>query len=247
MPPRRAKEPPPPTGAQAKKRKAASEAPSPPPHPRDLPFAPGDRLGSFFAQNKILAGAAEVFRKQGVESSTVEDILVASGVSRRTFYKAFANKEDVVMALHRDLTDIFLSAMRAAMQSVTTPKERITRCVDVYLLAAQRSGGLMLALQAEAQRPGKLAERRRAAIADLAALMEEGARTVGREPPDPLVLLALFTGMEAVVRALMEEGRFGEADIARARAVMMRLAMATLAEPGDEVPPLPRDVRSRAA
>lgn len=204
----------------------------------------GDRLGSFFAQNKILGGAAEVFRRKGVEAATIEDILVAAGVSRRTFYKAFANKEDVLAALHRELSELFLSAMRASMQSATTRVDRIARCVDVYLLAAQRSGGLMLVLQAEAQRPGKLAEGRRAALAALARLMEEGAIALGIEPPDPLLLTALLTGLETVMRTLMEEGRLGDADIARARAVMMRMAIATLAEPGDEVPPLPRQRQS---
>jgi AcrR family transcriptional regulator len=204
----------------------------------------GDRLGSFFAQNKILGGAAEVFRKKGVEAATVEDILVAAGVSRRTFYKAFANKEDVLVGLHRELSQIFLTAMRASMQAASTPLERVSRCIDVYLLAAQRSGGLMLALQAEALRPGKLAERRRAVLADLRGLMEEGARALGRAPPDPLLLDALINGMESVVRTLMEEGRLGDADLARARAVMMRLSIATLAEEGDAVPPLPRAERA---
>lgn len=200
----------------------------------------GDRLGSFFAQNKILAGAAEVFRKKGVEAATIEDILVASGVSRRTFYKAFSNKEDVLVALHRELSSLFLSAMRAALEDARSPEERVARCVDVYLLAAQRSGGLMLALQAEALRGGQLAVRRKEALAAVAALIEEGARWLGREPPDPLLLFGLLNGLEAVVRSLMEESRMSDADFARARRVMMRLAIATLAETGDTVPPLPR-------
>lgn len=218
------------TGAGA--RAQAREAP---------PWAVGERLGSFFSQNKILGGAAEVIRRQGVEATTIEDILVAPGVSRRTFYKEFANKEDVLVALHRELAELFLGAMRASMDSATAPLDRIARCVDVYLLAAQRSGGRMLALQAEAMRPGKLAERRREALGGLARLVEEGARAAGRAPPDPLLVTGLLTGLEAVVHTLMKEGRLGDADVARARAVMMRMAAGTLAEPGDEVPPLPRD------
>lgn len=236
MPPRRIQEPPP-GGLRAAPPRGAAR-------PDLALWAVGERLGSFFAQNKILAGAAAAFLEKGVEAATVEDVLVAAGVSRRTFYKAFANKEDVLVALHRELSRIFLSAMRASMQSATSPHERVVRCIDVYLLAAQRSGGLMLLIQAEALRPGKLAEGRRAVLAELRQMMEEGAVSLGRVPADPLLFDALITGMETVVRTLMEQGRFGDADIARARAVMMRLAIAALAEEGDPVPPLPRAERA---
>jgi AcrR family transcriptional regulator len=226
-----------PTRRTSHERQAPAQKPSVDSPPA---LAIGDRLGSFFSQNKILGGAAEVFRRKGIDAATVEDILVAAGVSRRTFYKAFANKDEVLVALHRELTALFLSAMRAAVASATTPEERVARCVDVYLLAAQRSGGLMLVLQAEALRPGRLSESRRAALAGVAKLMEESAVAMGREVPDPLLITALLTGLEAVVRTLMEEGRLGDADIARARRVMMRLALAALAEEGDSVPALPR-------
>lgn len=250
----RTREPPGTPGARARTGKAAASRPAeapprspaaPPPPKEGPPPWTGERLGTFFAQNKILGGAAEAFRKKGVQEATIEDILVAAGVSRRTFYKAFANKEDVVVALHRELSELFLAAMRDAVRSATTPLERISRCVDVYLLAAQRSSGLMMALMAEAQRPGRLAERRRAALAGVAGLLEEGSRASGREPPDPLLVIGLLTGLESVARALMEEGRLGDADIARARAAMLRLAIGTLAEPDDVVPPLPR-ARGRA-
>ena len=97
----------------------------------------------------------------------------------------------------------------------------------------------MLVLQAEALRPSKLAEGRRAALAGVARMMQETALAMGRKLPDPLLITAVLTGLETVVRTLMEEGRLGDADIARARRVMMRLTIAALAEEGDTVPPLP--------
>ncbi|MBK8257435.1 MAG: TetR/AcrR family transcriptional regulator [Polyangiaceae bacterium] len=200
---------------------------------------PGDRLGSFFSLNKILAGAADVFRQKGVDASTVEDILLAAGVSRRTFYKAFANKEEVLVALHRELSGLLMSVMRNALEGAKTARERLERCVDVYLLAAQRSGGLMLELQAQALRTGKLAERRKAVLTEMAELVEETSQKENRSLVDPLLVFGVLAGMEAVVRQMMESGRLTDSDMARARRVLVRLAAGALAEPGDDVPPLP--------
>ncbi|MEZ4296891.1 MAG: hypothetical protein R3B70_18135 [Polyangiaceae bacterium] len=156
-------------------------------------------------------------------------------------YKAFANKEEVLVALHRELSQLFLSAMRVAVESAPSRHARLERCVDMYLLAAQRSGGLMLVLQAQALRPaGMLAERRRAIFAEMGAMMREGAAADGRAEPDPLLVYGVLSGMEALVRNLMETGRLSDEDIGRARAVLLRLAIGALAEPGESVPPLPR-------
>ncbi len=183
----------------------------------------GDILGGFFSQNKILAGAAEVFRHKGIEAATVADILVAAGVSRRTFYKVFTNKEDVLVALHRGLSELFMQAMRAAVAESKDGPARMRRCVDVFLLAAQRSSGLMLQLQAEAQRRDRLAERRQAMFRELVEMIQEGYRDEGRPTPDPLLVYGLLIGLEGVVRFQMEAGRVTDSDLAHAREVMLQM------------------------
>jgi AcrR family transcriptional regulator len=188
----------------------------------------GDILGGFFAQNRILAGAATAFREKGIEGATVEDILVASGVSRRTFYKVFQNKEDVLVALHRGLSELFLQAIHAAVASSPAGAERMERCVDVFLLAAQRSSGLMLQLQAEAQRRERLAVRRKTLFLELVELIQAGFRLEGRVAPDALLLLGVLAGLEAIVRTQMESGRVGDEDMAHARTAMLALLRGAL-------------------
>ena len=53
----------------------------------------------------VLMGASKIFAERGVDAVSVEDILVAANVSRRTFYKAYKNKADVLSALYRLGTD----------------------------------------------------------------------------------------------------------------------------------------------
>lgn len=186
-------------------------------------------LGGFFSQNRILAGAASAFLEKGIEGATVEDILVAAGVSRRTFYKVFQNKEDVLVALHRGLTDLLLQAIHAAVASTRVGAERMERCVDVFLIAAARSSGLMLQLQAEAQRRERLAARRKAMFLELVELIQAGFRQEGRPAPDSLLLLGILSGLEAIVRVQVESGRVTDEDLARARVAMLALLRGALA------------------
>src|SRR5262249_15495919 len=58
-------------------------------------------------KNRILAAAAKVFARTGT-ACTVEDLLEAADVSRRTFYQSFGNKEEVLAALYQNACQIVL-------------------------------------------------------------------------------------------------------------------------------------------
>ncbi len=54
--------------------------------------------GPRFTAERILKGAAKAFGESGLKATTVQDILNAAGVSRRTFYLHFRNIEAVLDA-----------------------------------------------------------------------------------------------------------------------------------------------------
>src|SRR5262245_63348231 len=64
------------------------------------------------AGSVILHAAIEVFSRQGFAATSVEDILKAAGVARRTFYKHFGNKEEVLAAIYELATAELLGAIR---------------------------------------------------------------------------------------------------------------------------------------
>lgn len=57
----------------------------------------------------VVAAALDLFRAQGFDQTSVEQIAKAAGVSRSTFFRQFGGKEDVVFADH----EVLLEELRA--------------------------------------------------------------------------------------------------------------------------------------
>lgn len=56
-------------------------------------------------RSAVVAAALELFRTQGYDQTSVEQIAKAAGVSRSTFFRQFGGKEDVVFADHEVLIE----------------------------------------------------------------------------------------------------------------------------------------------
>lgn len=84
---------------------------------------------------KILAAARECFCERGYFSVSVEQIAVAAGVSRMTFYRHFTNKQDLASALFRVEADAvtagFLAIADLDYQDRASVKKWIERCFAV--------------------------------------------------------------------------------------------------------------------
>lgn len=204
---------------------------------------PGVQLGEDQARLMILAGAALTFAERGLRATSVEHLLVAADVSRRTFYRLYGSKEDVAAALYEFGTEQLVAACRQAVTEEPDPLRLLERCVDAHLDNAREFGRLIFVLGGEAQRHESPLHARRmethAALVDLLTGAGEGRR----ERVDPLLLRGLLLALEGVVRLVLEEGdegrRVSDASLARAQRVMLRIATATLAGAGPGVPPLP--------
>jgi AcrR family transcriptional regulator len=210
------------------------------------PGASGVQLGEESARALILQGAATVFAKRGVRAASVEDILKASGISRRTFYRFHQNKEDVLVALYRMGTDELLAACRAAVGKETDPLRQLQGCVDAHLRNASEFGRLIFVLGGEAQRhESPLHTRRMHVHGELVALLAaSGAAQRGAvKRVDPLLYRGLLLSLEGVTRFVLEEGNEGRevtaSGIERARRVMMRIASAAIAGEGAGVTKIP--------
>lgn len=221
-----------PPEAPTKKRAAPTRGPS------------GVQLGEATARSMILQGGALVFAQRGVRLSSVEDILQAAKVSRRTFYRFYQNKEDVLEALYRTGTEGLLAACRLAVQEEREPLRQLERCIEVHLRNARGLGRLMFVLGGEAQRHESPLHARRMQVHDELVALLAGAHAARQV--DPWLFRALFLALEGITRVALEQGNEGrevtEDGLARARRVMMRMAAASIAGEGQGVPPLPSHI-----
>lgn len=54
-------------------------------------------------RNKIIAGAAELFRKYGIKAVTMDSLASYLGVSKRTIYENFSNKEELLTGVLKEM------------------------------------------------------------------------------------------------------------------------------------------------
>jgi AcrR family transcriptional regulator len=72
------------------------------------------RPGAGDVRDRIAAAARELFASQGYERTTVEAVAERAGVSRRTFFRHFRSKDDVIFPDHeriRAVADAHLAAL----------------------------------------------------------------------------------------------------------------------------------------
>jgi AcrR family transcriptional regulator len=106
---------------------------------RRLPQLPSGRHGllrSFVSTNqreRIMAAVAQTAAESGYPEMSVEAIIARAGVSRRTFYEHFKNKEDAFLAAYDAVVHQQARQIRRAYFEETTVRERLRAGIRAYL------------------------------------------------------------------------------------------------------------------
>ncbi len=211
------------------------------PKPKRKPTT-GIQLGEEVARNMIIVGGARVFASLGLRAASVEDLLEASKVSRRTFYRLFSSKDDVALALYQVGTTGLVESCRRAISSASDPIEQFAKCIDVHLRNAASMGRLVFVLGGEATRQESPLHDHRMRVHDTLVEMLRAAHP-DTARVDPLLVRTTMFAIEAVVRQVLTDGdegrRVSPAAIARARSVMLRVVSASMVGTGKDVSALP--------
>ncbi|MFT3926927.1 MAG: TetR/AcrR family transcriptional regulator [Myxococcales bacterium] len=211
--------------------KRASTSPQPKKKAARRRNATGVQLGEDEVRSRILQAGAMVFAQSGVRAASVEDILLVSGISRRTFYRFYEGKEDVMLALYNLGTEGLLGACRFAVASTHDPLLRFERCIDAHLQNARGLARLIFVLGGEAQHhESPLYVRRREVHDQLVQLL---AHAPGMPALDELMVRAMILALEGVVRFMLEQGDEGRSvsssELARAKKMLLQLCSGALA------------------
>ncbi len=209
---------------------------------RKLKRKPGAQLGEDVARGMIVAAAARVFAAKGLRDTSVEDLLEAANVSRRTFYRMFDSKEDVALALYNFGTATLVENWKRAIASADNPLDQFARCIDVYLKNAATAGRLIFVLGGEATaQESPLHARRMQVHSTLVDMLRAAHPDTARL--DPLLVRTTLFALESLTRQIVAEGDEGRkvtpAAIERARKVILRIVTAGFAGHGEGVTPLP--------
>jgi AcrR family transcriptional regulator len=101
-----------------------------------LPSGRHGLLRSFVAANqreRILSAVAQAAAEVGYTGMNVEVIIARAGVSRRTFYEHFRNKEDAFFAAYEAAVRQVATHVRRAYLNERTAQERLRAGIEAFL------------------------------------------------------------------------------------------------------------------
>jgi AcrR family transcriptional regulator len=187
------------------------------PKPQQLPSGRHGLPPQFVASNqreRIIVAVAEVCSTAGYAAMSVEDVVVASGVSRRTFYDNFQDKEDAFLAAYDEVASRLLARVKTAYETNEgiVPRAREGLSALLGFLAAEPAFADMCVVEALAAGP-MVVERRTANLRMLSDLIDEtaaAAMPADATPPSPIIAQALVGGIFEVVYSRVLAGRHDE-------------------------------------
>lgn len=176
--------------------------------PHQLPPGRHGLARSFVARNqreRMLAAVAEVASRKGFAAMSVQDIVSEAGVSRRTFYEQFKNKDDAFLAAFDEGSGRLLASVEAAFRDEPTFEGRASAGFRAFLelLAASPTFARTCIVEVLAAGPEAIARRSRA-LEEFARFFEDTARELlGDDAPSPLIAETIVGGVyETVYRRI---------------------------------------------
>jgi AcrR family transcriptional regulator len=186
--------------------------------PRSLPRGPHQLAREVVVasqRGRMIDAMAQAVAEKGYAATTVADVVARAGVSRRTFYEHFADREDCFLAAYDTGVQIMLDHLlaQATAPDVESWRERVRRGLRAYLeiLATEPAFARTFLIEVLAAGPRALA--RRAEVHErFVDLLREQAQLARQEHPelpevpDP-VYTAIVGGVDEVVSTWIREGR----------------------------------------
>ena len=181
-------------------------------------------------RRRILDGAALLFAEKGVKDTSVQDILQAAGVSRRTYYQYFHGKEGALLELYEEYTQQLVQWTRSAIDDTTDPLAKVQGVIGAYMRFLRDGGQLLAAMQAESFRgDSPLLPVREKAFDALVDAIDEGVSSVLDVRADPLVYRGMLMGIEGLImhaRQRSEDDRIGRERLAGVIEALVRPVLA---------------------
>ena len=152
-------------------------------------------------RERILAAVAQVASTRGYGGMSVQDIVREAGVSRRTFYEQFKNKDHAFLAAYDEASGRLLASVRGAVDAQTTVEEKVVAGFSAFLmlLAASPAFAKMCIVEVLAAGPDAISRRART-MEEFTSYFEDAAQELlGENAPSPLVAETIVGGVYETV------------------------------------------------
>lgn len=192
------------------------------------------------AKSDVLFNSIGVFAHKGIAETTVQDLLDAANISRRTFYKYFKNKVDVLESIYKMAAELLTTRFRAEMAQTQSLSEFVVRCVDMYFDYHINLGPLVRMMTEEARRSDSpLASHREALIHEIVELFQDKYSQMEGKRLDPQVFYAIIWAMESSSIHVLTETSCSVEEVNRWKLIMRSLAARALVSDPALRPELP--------
>jgi AcrR family transcriptional regulator len=167
---------------------------------------------SFIVSNqreRILDAVADVSSLAGYSAMSVEDIIVTAGVSRRTFYDHFSDKQEAFLAAYDAVVAQLVRRVQGAFAANTTFAGQIRDCLAEFLgfVASEPRFADMCIVEVLAAGPQAI-ERRNAVMRTFAQMVHAAAEGDGtpQQPPE-ITAETIVGGIYEVVYSRVIQGQ----------------------------------------
>ncbi|HEQ1866761.1 TPA: TetR family transcriptional regulator [Pseudomonas aeruginosa] len=173
-------------------------------------------------RTNIQLAAIPVFTRKGVAETTVNDLLEAARVSRRTFYKYFAGKLEVLESIYHSAVQLLLARFGGLRSEAGSDEDWLRAMVSLFFDYHLAVGPIIRMMQEEALHAGSplAAHRQRAHL----KIIELWAERLGAH--DALTYRVLIWAMEAASLELLNAS--DPLELPRVKRVLGDLLVGTL-------------------
>jgi AcrR family transcriptional regulator len=186
-------------------------------------------------RSRLLEAVGRAVADKGYAGATIDDVVRGAGVSKKTFYEHFRDKEECFLAAYEAASDDLYARVREAHSGPDDWLDRTRAGIAAYLrwLAAEPALARVFLIEVAAAGP-RAAERRerlRDRYAELMRELQEEARAeIGALPALPIeVFHALVAAVDELVVRRIREG--GAEELPELEPILLYLQVALLAGP----------------
>ena len=158
-------------------------------------------------RTRLLEAVGRAVAERGYAAATIDDVVRRAGVSKKTFYDHFADKQDCFLAAYESSSEELLRRVRDARAAHDDWLERTRAGIRAYLRWLAGDPALARVFLTEVAAAGPVALERRERLRDrYAALMHERPPAPGEQLPAEIFHAVVAAVDDVVVRHIRERG-----------------------------------------